>query len=65
MNALLKQIVSECGTYATQGYVAKYIPQLAVVDPNKVGIYVISEKGEYFYAGDCFDRFTMQSVVKR
>lgn len=64
MNTLLEQIVAECGPYTSQGQVAKYIPQLAVVDPNKVGIYVISGKGEHFHAGDCFDRFTMQSVVK-
>lgn len=36
MNTLLEQIVAECGPYTLQGQVAKYIPQLAVVDPNKV-----------------------------
>ena len=64
MNKLLEQIVSDCSHYTTQGHVAQYIPQLAVVDPDKVGIYVISEQDEHFYAGDCFDKFTMQSVVK-
>lgn len=64
MNTLLEQIVADSSHYASQGHVAQYIPQLAVVDPNKVGIYVISENGENFYAGDCFDNFTMQSVVK-
>ncbi|MBQ7765857.1 MAG: glutaminase A [Lachnospiraceae bacterium] len=64
MNTLLEQIVTDCGHYASQGQVAHYIPQLAVVNPNKVGIYVISENGENFHAGDCFDTFTMQSVVK-
>ena len=64
MNTLLEQIVKECGHYASQGQVAHYIPQLAVVDPNKVGIYVIEEKHDNYFAGDCFDTFTMQSVVK-
>lgn len=64
MNTLLKQIVSDCGHYALQGQVAHYIPQLAVVDPHKLGIYVITENGDNFHAGDCFEKFTMQSVVK-
>ncbi len=54
----------ECGDYTSQGEVTHYIPQLAVVDPHKVGIYVISENGENSHAGDCFEKFTMQSVVK-
>ena len=64
MNALLEQIIADCHHYATQGHVATYIPQLAVADPNKAGIYIISDNGDDFYAGDCFDKFTMQSVVK-
>ena len=64
MNALLEQIVGDCGHYASQGHVATYIPQLAVTDPNKLGIYVASGNTQQFHAGDCFDKFTMQSVVK-
>ena len=64
MNTLLKKIVEECSHYTAEGHVATYIPQLAGADPNKVGVFVISDKGEEFYAGDCFDKFTMQSVVK-
>ena len=64
MKTLLEQIVKECRPYTAQGHVATYIPQLAVADPNKVGIYIASDSGEDYWAGDCFDRFTMQSVVK-
>ena len=64
MNTLLEQIVKECGHYAAQGHVATYIPQLAVTDPNKIGIYIVSDDSKDSYAGDCFDKFTMQSVVK-
>lgn len=64
MNTLLKQIITDCSHYTSQGHVATYIPQLAGVDPDKVGIYIISDKEKDFYAGDCFDKFTMQSVVK-
>ncbi len=64
MNLLLKSILDECRHYTAQGNVATYIPQLAKVDPNKLGIYVITEGLYDSFAGDCFDRFTMQSVVK-
>ena len=64
MNKLLKKIVNDCSEYVSQGHVATYIPQLAVADPNKVGIYIATENGEDSYAGDCFEKFTMQSVVK-
>ena len=64
MNTLLEQIAADCAHYTSQGHVATYIPQLAVTDPAKVGIYTISATGEHRFAGDCFDKFTMQSVVK-
>ena len=64
MKALLEKIVEECREYSAKGHVATYIPQLAVVDPEKIGIYVAQGNGEDSYAGDCFDQFTMQSVVK-
>lgn len=64
MNTLLEQIVSRCCHYTTQGHVATYIPELANVPPEKLGIYISAESGEEFCAGDCYDLFTMQSVVK-
>ena len=64
MNLLLKKILEDCRHYTAQGHVANYIPQLAKVDPNKLGIYMIAEGTHDSFAGDCFDRFTMQSVVK-
>ena len=64
MNAMLEKIISDCRYYTAQGHVATYIPQLAVVDPGKVGIYLSAEKEQDHLAGDCFVRFTMQSVVK-
>ena len=64
MNTLLQQIVGDCAHFASQGHVATYIPQLAVTDPNKLGICIHTGSGDQFHAGDCFDKFTMQSVVK-
>ncbi len=64
MNSLLEQIVSANLHHAAHGHVATYIPQLANVNPNQLGIYISTEEEEDFFAGDCFVPFTMQSVVK-
>lgn len=64
MNEMLEKIVSQCRPWAAKGHVATYIPQLALVDPNKVGIYIAMGADKTYHAGDCFERFTMQSVVK-
>ena len=64
MNGLLERIVAECKHYTAQGHVAAYIPELAKVDPGKLGICVSLENGHTYWAGDCREQFTMQSVVK-
>lgn len=64
MNTMLERVVAECGPYTAQGHVATYIPQLAIANPDKIGIYIASDNGKDYHAGDCFERFTMQSVVK-
>ena len=59
----LDAIVEDCRKYVTRGKVANYIPELAKVDVNKLGIYMISTEGECF-SGDYDTTFTMQSIVK-
>ena len=64
MKELLEQIISECKVYTSKGRVATYIPELANVDANKLGICISLENGKEFFAGDHSDAFTMQSIVK-
>lgn len=64
MKELLTRIIDECNDYTSQGHVATYIPELANADPSKLGIYVSTETGEDYGAGDYMDNFTMQSIVK-
>jgi glutaminase len=64
MNDLLNRILTDCEHYTSQGHVATYIPELANVDPNQLGIYISMEDGKEYFAGDCQNSFTMQSVVK-
>jgi len=64
MDALLNQILGQCRPLTAQGHTANYIPELAGKDPDRLGLYLVSpELGDHF-AGDCFEKFTMQSVVK-
>ena len=64
MNSLLERILAECSHTTSQGHVATYIPELAKVDPGKLGICISLEDGSVCSAGDSQDLFTMQSVVK-
>lgn len=62
-NSELDSIIEECKEYIKYGKVANYIPELAKVDPDKLGIYIISKDNEYF-SGDYDTHFTIQSIVK-
>ena len=64
MLTLLEHIISDCAHYTSQGHVATYIPELANVPPHKLGMFVSLENGCEAAVGDCWDQFTMQSVVK-
>lgn len=64
MTRLLESVLAECKPCISEGHVATYIPELANANPHKLGIYLVSRDCEDQFAGDCFDCFTMQSVVK-
>lgn len=64
MNDLLNHILLECAPFTSQGHVATYIPELANVNPDQIGICVSMEDGSVYFSDNCFDLFTMQSVVK-
>ena len=64
MKTLLEHIVTDCAKYTQMGHVATYIPELANVDPEKLGICISLENGTEYCAGDYLDTFTMQSVIK-
>lgn len=49
---------------SSKGTIATYIPELAKVDPNLIGISVMTLDGTAFNAGDVFHKFTFQSVGK-
>lgn len=63
MDELLDQIMSQCRPLTTLGATAQYIPELAAKNTDRLGLYIVSEASHHD-SGDCFERFTMQSIVK-
>ena len=64
MDELLEQILAECQPYTARGAVATYIPELAKVDKNGLGIYIQCSDGRHYSVGDWNHPFTIQSVMK-
>jgi glutaminase len=61
---VLDEIAHEVRPLLSQGKVADYIPALAEVDPEQFSIAIYTTDGETVRAGDCSQRFTIQSVSK-
>lgn len=67
MNVLeqqLSHLVDECRPYTAQGKVADYIPELAHVKNDLLGVAICLPDGTYIHAGDVHHKFTIQSVSK-
>ena len=62
--ALLEQVVDKVRPLLGQGKVADYIPALAGVNPNKIGIAVTTIDGTTIGAGDYLEPFSIQSISK-
>lgn len=61
---LLAGILEEVRPLLGQGKVADYIPALAQVPADRLGIAVCTVEGELFTAGDAFEPFSIQSISK-
>lgn len=57
-------MVDECAAYTGQGTLASYIPELSKVDPDVLGIHIVSSDGKCSFAGEHTHKFTIQSIVK-
>lgn len=63
-NPLLEDILTQVRPLIGRGKVADYIPALAEIPGNKLGIAVCTVEGEVFSAGDATERFSIQSISK-
>jgi len=64
LNAIVRDIAEKYAAVEDRGEVARYIPQLAGVDPGQFGIAVVARDGEEFVAGDAGVPFSLQSISK-
>ncbi|SFC77892.1 L-glutaminase [Pseudoalteromonas denitrificans DSM 6059] len=63
-NEMLQEIISEVKPLIGKGKVADYIPALAQVNNNQLGIAVYTLDGRIYHAGDASTAFSIQSISK-
>ena len=61
---ILGEIYQNIRHQAFAGEVASYIPELAKVNPQKLGIYLCDLQGGHYAVGDQQEAFSIQSIVK-
>jgi len=65
---MIQKVLDEALEYAKvhlkEGKVADYIPELAKVDPDKIGVSIVTTDGKHYCAGDWDQTFTAQSIAK-
>lgn len=64
LRGIIDAIAAYCAAEPDRGPTARYIPQLANVDPGQFGIAVVTADGQEFVAGDADVPFSIQSVSK-
>ena len=64
MHQILAEALAVAAPRRAEGKVADYIPALARIDPNKLGIAFAGADGVVHGAGDCDEAFSIQSISK-
>ena len=64
LSTIVREIAERYASAEDRGEVARYIPQLASVDPGHFGIALVGRDGEEIAAGDASLPFSIQSVCK-
>jgi glutaminase len=61
---ILEDISDQLDQMAPYGKVARYIPELAKVDPDKFGVHLNALDGSNFSVGNSDEKFSLQSIAK-
>jgi glutaminase len=64
MRTILAEALDAARPLTGSGKVADYIPALARIDPDKLGIAFADAEGQVHGAGDCDEPFSIQSISK-
>jgi glutaminase len=63
-HAILEEIHADVKPLLGQGKVADYIPALAEIDPNQIGMAIVTIAGDCYSVGDADEKFSIQSISK-
>lgn len=61
---IIEEIYTEIKLSENPGHVASYIPELSTVDPEKFGVYLTTTTNQQYAVGDCYEKFSIQSIAK-
>ena len=61
---IIETVYAELAPRLGEGRVAEYIPELAGVDPRKLGIAIATVGGDLICTGDALEPFSIQSISK-
>lgn len=61
---ILNIIHKDCNRIENHGKIANYIPELAKVDPDKFGMFLLTNENESYEIGDSQEKFSIQSISK-
>jgi glutaminase len=61
---IFHEIAAEIQNVEDFGEVASYIPELSNVDPEKIGIHLLTIEGDHYAFGDSHEKFSIQSISK-
>lgn len=61
---ILREIYEIISAKKDRGELASYIPELAKVNPDNFGIYLTTVDKNEFGIGDCYTKFSIQSIAK-
>ncbi len=61
---ILKEIFDKVNNLEDDGEVARYIPELASINPSKFGVHLCTTEGDHFGVGDHAEKFSIQSIAK-
>lgn len=61
---IIRNVFQRVENITDQGQFASYIPELKSVNPEKFGVYISTLDHDDFGIGNCYDKFSIQSIAK-
>ncbi len=61
---IIEEIYPSIKNIDDKGKLASYIPELATVNPDKFGIHISTIDQKHVGIGDCYEKFSVQSIAK-